>query len=180
MTRLLRARLAFRAVNRKDRPGYDAGLQRHHLLPRQLLSTRCFGRMFAVLGRERIGFDDFRANGMLLPARSAASVRLGLPLHRGPHRSYNEVVIERVGQVEGEWSRLRSGDADAALRQALFRLSLLQSALRRRLLDERRRVVLNRRDPLGAGYDFTALDAMAERLWGGTQAVAAARASFAA
>ena len=180
MTRPLRARIAFRAVNRRDRPGYDAGLQRHHLLPRQLLSTRCFGRMLSALGRERIGFDDFRANGMLLPARSEASVRLGLPLHRGPHRRYTEVVIERVGQVEGEWARLSHAQPEAALEQALMRLALLQRALRRRLLDGRKRLVLNRRDPLGKGYDFTALDAMAEQLWGSTHAVAAVRASFAA
>lgn len=61
-----------------------------------------------------------------------------------------------------------------------MRLALLQRALRRRLLDDRRRLVLNRRDPLGAGFDFAALDAMAERLWAGTQAVAAPNASTAA
>lgn len=47
--------------------GYDPGLQRHHLLPIQLLGERYFQRMFAVIGRGRIGFDDFRANGILLP-----------------------------------------------------------------------------------------------------------------
>lgn len=180
MTRELRQRLPFRTVNRKGAPNYDPALQRHHLLPRQLLTRRCFGALFASLGLERLGFDDFRANGMLLPARDEASVRLGLPLHRGPHRAYNEVVIERVGQVEREWARLREGSPDAALEQALMRLALLQSALRRRLLAERNRLVLNRRDPLGQGYDFAALDAMAERLWSGTQAVAADSASFAA
>lgn len=60
--------IAFRAVNRRGAPGYDPSLQRHHLLPRQLLSRRCFGRMFALIGRERVGFDDFRTNGLLLPA----------------------------------------------------------------------------------------------------------------
>jgi hypothetical protein len=33
------------------------------------------------------------------------------------------------------------------------------------LLAQRRRVVLNRRDPLGTGFDFSELDAMAEALW---------------
>jgi len=46
-----------------------------------------------------------------------------------------------------------------------MRLHLLQSALRRQLLAQRRRVVLNRKDPLGTGFDFTELDAMAELLW---------------
>jgi hypothetical protein len=77
--------IAFRAVNRRDAPGYDPSLQRHHLLPRQLLSRRCFGPMFDVIGREQSRFDDFRANGLLLPATEQATLRTGMPLHRGPH-----------------------------------------------------------------------------------------------
>lgn len=70
-----RRRLSFRAVNRRGEPGYDAALQRHHILPRQLLAARCFAPLFAATGRERVGFDDFRRNGMLLPARSEAALR---------------------------------------------------------------------------------------------------------
>jgi hypothetical protein len=46
-----------------------------------------------------------------------------------------------------------------------MRLGLLQDALRRQLLAERRRFLLNRKDPLGTGFDFTELDAMADALW---------------
>lgn len=63
-----RSRLPFRAVNRRGQPGHYPALQRYRLLPRQLLNRDCFGSMFAALGRERIGFDDFRINGLLLPA----------------------------------------------------------------------------------------------------------------
>lgn len=63
-----RSCLPFRAVNRRGQPGHYPALQRHRLLPRQLLNRDCFGSMFAALGRERIGFDDFRINGLLLPA----------------------------------------------------------------------------------------------------------------
>ncbi len=157
--------ITFRSVNARGTRGYDPGVQRHHLLPRQLLSQRCFGRMFAELGRERLGFDDFRCNGLLLPATEQAAVRSGMPLHRGPYHRYNEVVIARVGRIEAHWSRARRADAEAALVEALMRLHLLQAALRRQLLAERRRVLLNRRDPLGAGFDFAELDAMAEALW---------------
>lgn len=94
---LFRQRLSFRSVNRRDTVGYEPGLQRHHLLPRQLLSRRCFGAMLETVGTERIGFDDFRSNGLLLPANDTAALRIGLPLHRGPHRTFNELVIERVG-----------------------------------------------------------------------------------
>lgn len=160
--------ISFRAVNTRLSEAYDPGLQRHHLLPRQLLSQRCFGQMFAQLGRGPVGFDDFRSNGLLLPSTDAATLRTGMPLHRGPHKRYNEMVIERVGRIEARWSVRRSEDTEAALEEAIFRLHLLQGALRKRLLSERRRMILNRKDPLGTGFDFAELDAMAEALWHAT------------
>ena len=160
--------IPFHKVNRRGAEDYDPGLQRHHLLPRQLLGRRCFGPMFERVGRQRVGFDDFRLNGLLLPATERATMRTGMPLHRGPHRRYNEVVIERVGRIERSWSQIRQCDERAALEEALMRLSLLQSALRRQLLQQRRRILLNRKDPLGTGFDFTELDAMAEALWAST------------
>jgi hypothetical protein len=164
-----RARLPFRSVNRKEKPDFQPGMQRHHLLPCQLASQRCFGPMFDAIGRERLGFDDFRANGLLLPASGEWAFRLRLPLHRGPHRDYNAVVAERVGQIEGDWSRTRLAAPEIALDQALMRFGLLQRALRRRLLQpERMHMQLNRYDPLDFGLDFAELDAMAEALWAGT------------
>lgn len=164
-----RPRIPFHTVNRKGTLGHDPGLQRHHLLPRQSLKRACFARLFEAVGRERIGFSDFRRNGLLLPAAESASLRLGLPLHRGPHRDYNEMVIERIGQIERYWSVQRFRAPEVALGQAGMRLALLQRALRRSLLDGRRRFQLNRKCPLGTGYDFSDLDAMAEKLWLGTQ-----------
>lgn len=161
--------IPFRAVNRPRDADYDNGLQRHHILPRQLLTERA---LFDTIGRERIGFDDFRTNGLLLPANDIAALRIGLPLHRGPHRTYNELVIARVGQIEAGWAVSRSKGAEAALEQALMRLSLLQRALRRRLLNPMRdRLVLNRSDPLGQSFDFTELDNMADALWPETDAI---------
>lgn len=157
--------IAFRAVNRRGLPEYDPALQRDHLLPRQLLSERCFGPMFEALGREQVGFDDFRINGLLLPANEDATMRTGMPLHRGPHHRYNEVVIARVGRIEARWSQTRVHNPELAMAEALMRLHLLQGALRRQLLAERRRMLLNRNDPLGTGFDFSELDAMAETLW---------------
>lgn len=160
--------LPFRGVNRLDRPDYDPGLQRHHLLPLQLLARSGFSAMFAQLGDQRHRFEDFRENGLLLPCHEVAARRLGMPLHRGPHRHYSELVMERVGQIEASWSRMRLYDEDAALRQAKMRLELLQRALRRFLLDPRRRIVLNRADPWRADAEFVELDAMVDALWGAT------------
>lgn len=143
-------------------------MQRHHLLPRQLLSAPCFGRFVSRLGAERIGIDDFRRNGLLLPGTDRAAVRVALPLHRGPHRAYSAMVFERVGQIERRWAARRASTPDGAAEEALMRLALLQQALRKRLLTDRPRLLLNRADPLGAGRDFSELDALAEMLWQGT------------
>lgn len=124
--------------------------------------------MLDAIGRCHVGFDDFRSNGMLLPAREEAALRMALPLHRGPHRDYNDMVIERVGHIEGCWSRKRCSDPNTAREDALMRLGLLQSALRKRLLDDARPFQLNRRDPGAQRLDFTELDAMAEALWQAT------------
>lgn len=162
--------MSFRGVNRADAPGYDSGLQRHHLLPRQLLGREGFARMFASIGGEGHRFEDFRENGLLLPCDEPAALRMGLPLHRGPHRLYSEMVIERVGQIESAWAAMRGRDPQAAQVQAQMRLDLLQRALRRYLLDgRRRRIRLNRNDPVGVGVDFTELDAMVDALWGATR-----------
>lgn len=96
-----RTALPFRSVNLPGRPGYNAGLQRHHVLPRQLLDARGIADLIEGLGEDSLGFHDFRRNGLLLPATDEAAVRLGLPLHRGPHQSYNQLVIERMGQDRG-------------------------------------------------------------------------------
>ena len=164
-----RQRLSFRAVNRPDSPDFDPGLQRHHLLPRQLLSCRAFTPLLEALGRSKVDFEDFRRNGLLLPANDSAAIKISLPLHRGPHRNYNAMVIERVGQIEAEWSATRPRAPECALTVAYERLELLQRALRRRLLDQHRRLRLNRHDPLGSGLDFSELDAMAALLWPATQ-----------
>ena len=161
----VRRRLPFRAINRATEPGYQPGMQRDHLLPLQLLSARWFAALFERLGRERVGLDDFRRNGLLLPCSDRAALHIGLPLHRGPHRDYNAMVFERVGRIEQGWAARRLHAPDQALEEALMRLALLQQALRRRLLADRRRLLLNRADPLGAGRDFAELDAMAELLW---------------
>ncbi len=162
----VRARLPFRSVNKPGQPGYQRGMQRHHLLPRQLLNFRQFSRLFDSIGRDRIGFDDFRFNGLLLPAVEKAAVVLGLPLHRGPHRHYNEVVLARVSQIEAHWIARRKIDEELAAEEVLMRMRLLQAALRRNLLQPAaKRMTLNRFDPLGEGVDFTELDAMADAIW---------------
>jgi hypothetical protein len=159
--------LPFGSVNVPGQPGYAPGLQRHHLIPRQSLRSEALGRMFVRLGIERLGFHDFRRNGLLLPATEATALRIGLPLHRGPHRSYNELVMERAGQIEACWTQERASGSSDADYEALMRFDLLQRALRRKLLDPRSRArsPLNAHDP---ALEFGHLDAMADLLWSAT------------
>ena len=162
------APIRFGAVNRAGRAGYVTGLQRHHLLPRVLVGQKCFARLIEAVGATA-AFEDFRHNGMLLPATEGAAVRMGLPLHRGPHGAYSDMVRERLGGIEADWAITRNGNPDDAGIAALHALAALQADLRRNLLDPRRTLQLNRHDPLGGGIDFTRIDAMAETLWGATQ-----------
>lgn len=125
--------------------------------------------MFNSIGTVTVGFDDFRFNGLLLPATEQASLHTGLPLHRGPHPIYNELVIERVGRIESRWERVQHKDPETARAEALERMRLLQRALRLRLITGQKGFVLNRNDPLGTGFDFATLDAMAESIWSSTE-----------
>lgn len=94
-------------------------------------------------------------------------MRIGLPLHRGPHRSYNELVLERAGQIEARWAHERVAGTPNADFEALMRFDLLQRALRRKLLDPRSwtRSPLNTHDP---ALEFGHLDDMAAMLWSAT------------
>lgn len=164
-----RQRIPFRSVNRRGAADYCQGMQRHHLLPRALGRASAFLPLFEALGAARLGLDDFRANGLLLPACESRAALTLLPLHRGPHHHYTQMVAERVGQIEARWAMLRNRAPEIALNEALMRLALLQAALRRRLLLQgQRRFRLNRWDTLGERIDFTALDAMADALWAAT------------
>ena len=161
--------LAFHSVNVPDRPGYRRGLQRHHLLPRQLTSVPWSAKLIDSLGAQSIGFEDFRTNGLLLPGDERLALRLALPLHRGPHPVYNELVAERVGTIERQWQVDRRTDIVEARRTGLMRLRLLQAALRKRLLTTSRRPLrLNRHDPLGRDVDFSELDDLVGTLWSDT------------
>jgi len=67
--------------------------------------------------------------------------------------------MERVGQIEHDWTMERGRHSVSAGEDALMRLALLQSALRRRLLATLgKRLLLNRRDPCGGSVDFSELD----------------------
>jgi hypothetical protein len=137
--------------------------------PEIITAKPTIGAALANLRRTTRSALSFRANGLLLPASDSAAIRIGLPLHRGPHRDYNNLVMERVGQVEQRWSTLRAKAPEIALDEAVARITLLQRALRRRLLNPLRKPLrLNRHDPIGQNVNFAEIDAMVDMLWGET------------
>lgn len=135
------------------------GFQRHHILPIGLLNRRQFGGFFAWVGLYGFAFNRFGSNGIMLPARSREARRTGLALHRGPHPGYSDIVAARVEAIRvAAVARLRRSSGQAA-RDAIGRLRVLQSALRRTLDGSAPRSIwLNRRDPMRLYADTHALD----------------------
>jgi len=101
---------------------------------------------------------------MLLPAKEKLARRLCLPLHRGPHPKYSDLVHQRLSMI----SRSVNGLGGLEIQD---RLRLTQRALRLTLASHAHnpgRSMLNRRDPFNTDTDFTHLDAAIDTLWPAT------------
>ena len=116
--------------------------QCHHLIPAEIVYSRCFDDFFGRL--RQLGFrpHDFDTNGIALPCTEQAAFVNGLPLHRGPNPRYTEIVNHRVAAIEADY--LKTG---SSAKVALQRIYWLQSGLRK-ALEQSRLVPLNRRDPM--------------------------------
>lgn len=91
--------LAFRSVNRPTAPDFRDGWQRHHLIPRQLADHGETATVLHAITRWGFAIDDFRANGILLPATCRESEISGLPIHAGPHPGYNRRVAQHISAI---------------------------------------------------------------------------------
>ena len=133
------------------------------MLPVAVFSGDAFGKAFGMLRGD--GFDPryFNINGLLLPATEQTALDTGRPLHRGPHRRYNAVVFERVSSILCEMDRRHWSHAARA--DAVQRLDLLISALRRCLCGDRDWIFLNSRDPMHSNAAFHDLDGAIDLLW---------------
>jgi A nuclease family of the HNH/ENDO VII superfamily with conserved AHH len=128
------------------------GFHRHHVIPLEIVEKPSFSIMFGHL--RAIGFDphDFGTNGMHLPCTEQMAIVFGLPMHRGSHPLYNDVVATRVAQI----ANLSVGDAYLSIR-------ILQRALRQNLRH------LRTLQPLGSSglaIDFRTLEMEAQILHG--------------
>lgn len=154
--------IAFRRVNRRGQPDFRPACQRHHLLPLALLRRRQFRQFFADLAGIGFEFDDFPTNGALLPTTEAEALRMGRPLHRGPHPRYNALILDRMETIRADHARSgrRLWDRIASLQ----RVRILQGAIARSLSGRNGfPVSLHRRDPMCRALDFRTIDEMIDQ-----------------
>jgi hypothetical protein len=102
--------------------------------------------------------DDFRVNGMHLPCREKIAAAFGLPLHRGPHPAYNQMVAERLAAI-------------SLLDECESRLQLMQflRALREGLRSCPEFDAMDHRNPFQPKVDMRRLDSDADFLFRFTQ-----------
>lgn len=112
---------SFRQMRSKVRlPGFHS----HHIIPRQVVERQAFARFFGNV--RSLGFlpNDFSTNGIYLPCTEELAEVFALPLHRGSHRLYNELVSEHVARLATlpvQQSLRGLGELQTDLRQALRR-----------------------------------------------------------
>lgn len=141
--------------------------QMHHLLPVGVFMHHHFSSAFEALRSD--GFDPryYALNGLSLPATERAAMVWKLPLHRGPHTHYNELVAMRVAAILSDADR-RSFNLSSRS-DAIGRLLLLIGTLRKILSKDRPFLLLNNRDPLHSGANFDAIDQVCDLIWQATK-----------
>lgn len=129
------------------------GFQRHHLIPVNLIRRPEFERLFLTLSS--VGFDarNFSTNGVLLPATEMMVEQTGLPLHRGPHPQYDDLVAECLNEISCGIIRHTTVSPVSAYRW----VAELQGLLRRALQHDAS-VMLNRNDPRGSICPLSKVD----------------------
>lgn len=137
--------------------------QSHHLVPVGIFSKPGFADHFRTLRRDGFDVCNFLHNGIFLPSTEAAAMRCGLPLHRGPHHRYNDLVGHRIAAIMREMDA--GGRRFSARCDAAERLKILTSALRNTLHRRHPLISLNQRDPFASRVDFTELDGACDLLW---------------
>ncbi|MBK6706483.1 MAG: AHH domain-containing protein [Sphingomonadales bacterium] len=143
--------LSFREVKRRVRiPGFHC----HHIIPIEIVEKAAFSSFFRRINGLGFDFNDFHQNGMYLPCTEENAAAFRLPLHRGPHPVYNELVSECIADLSGL-------GCDSQL-PGLHQLQLaLKAALRKNEVSLRK----DRRNPFIQSADFESMEIAAYRLW---------------
>ena len=134
------------------------GFQCHHLIPVKVCNMPALRTFFEKSRAYGFDPDDFGLNGMHLPCREKMAAAFGLPLHRGPHPAYNQMVAERLAAI-------------SILDECESRLQLMQflRALRDGLRTCQEVDALDRWKPFQPTVDMRRLDSDADFLFRFTQ-----------
>lgn len=143
--------LSFREVKKRVRiPGFHC----HHIIPLEIIDKAAFRPLFRTMRELGFDFDDFHQNGMYLPCTEANAAAFRLPLHRGPHPVYNQLVCERIAAFD------RQGCSSQ-----LFEMQQLQCALKAALRKNELPLRKGSRNPFTSNADFECMEIAAYRLW---------------
>jgi hypothetical protein len=131
----LMLRVPFGAVNLSHDRTYREGWVRHHLLPLQSLRDRALQPFLSSLSDDGFHMDDFRTNGILLPALQSIGKFAGLPVHFGGHPNYNGRTIDELQAIRGICESIRAGSRRREI--ALSGVRGLQRRLRDAIANQR-------------------------------------------
>ena len=136
-----------------------SGWHRYHLIPRDAMRYPDLARFLIGLP---LPLGDFDTNGMFLPALEKIARKERLPLHRGPHRHYNEIVLMALAAI---CTQTPIDGSAYAWKLPLVRR--LQEQLRRLLRSSASdiEIVLSGRDPFGPSANLVALDHRTDELF---------------
>lgn len=130
------------------------GYQRHHVIPVNIMRRRSFAQLFEVIAIAGFNPHCFLNNGYLLPATDEMSAETGLPLHRGPHRHYDDLIAECLDLI---WLQVTTKQIPANPIAIMTCVSDLQGRIRRSL-GPNAWIRLNHNDPRQIDSHFIHLD----------------------
>jgi hypothetical protein len=105
------------------------GYQRHHLIAVNVMRSRAFAKLFTAIANAGFNPHCFLNNGFSLPS-TEESAKTGLPLHRGPHRQYDEFIAECLNKI---WLAVLIGHVPENPVLIMTYISDLQGEIRRSL-----------------------------------------------
>jgi hypothetical protein len=119
--------------------------QQHHIIPIAVLNHPDLRSKFKPLEQHGFSPHDFTANGILLPCTETAAQKYRLPLHRGPHKDYNNLVLECVTIIFSKYDIERGTEREKF--RAVEDLARLQASLKAMLRQGKAIIFLNSYDP---------------------------------
>jgi hypothetical protein len=121
----------FASVNSRGSANYLDGWHKHHVFTSQCRNDRELNLLFVAMEARGVSLNDFRFNGMLLPAVEKESRRANLPLHVVGHKLYNKGLLEHLHQIRRFCETIRTDAVQnfAAAALGLFTLAHLRGAI---------------------------------------------------